>query len=238
MAIACVVWFGGNQVIAQLRDPGRAGGVHAICAALLPPHPGPEREVQHPAGGDGVERARLQAARHASRRSSRPPTPKVPQGAGRIEFDHVWFAYRTLAQAAEEAASKGEKLKVPWLPANAAELRVRLGAARRIVHHRAGCDGRDRRTHRRRQDHDHLAAAALLRCAEGRHPHRRRRHSRHGPERPAAALRRGAAGSVPVLGNGGRQHSAGLALDSGRGGGRGGRAGQRRRLHSLAARRI
>ena len=39
-----------------------------------------------------------------------PATPKVPQGPGRIEFDHVWFAYRTLAQAAEEAASKGEKL--------------------------------------------------------------------------------------------------------------------------------
>ena len=40
-----------------------------------------------------------------------PAKPKAPQGAGRIEFDHVWFAYRTLAQAAAEAASKGEKLK-------------------------------------------------------------------------------------------------------------------------------
>ena len=40
-----------------------------------------------------------------------PATPKVPEGPGRIEFDHVWFAYRTLAQAAEEAAAKGEKLK-------------------------------------------------------------------------------------------------------------------------------
>jgi len=41
-----------------------------------------------------------------------PALPKFPEGRGRIEFDHVWFAYRTLAQAAEEAASKGEKLKL------------------------------------------------------------------------------------------------------------------------------
>jgi ATP-binding cassette subfamily B protein len=47
-----------------------------------------------------------------------PAVPKVPEGPGHIEFDHVWFAYRTLAQAAEEAASKGEKLKVE-LAANA-----------------------------------------------------------------------------------------------------------------------
>jgi len=40
-----------------------------------------------------------------------PKVPRVPEGPGRIEFDHVWFAYRTLAQAAEEAARKGEKLK-------------------------------------------------------------------------------------------------------------------------------
>ena len=39
-----------------------------------------------------------------------PPSPQVPDGPGRIEFNHVWFAYRTLAQAAEEAARKGERL--------------------------------------------------------------------------------------------------------------------------------
>jgi ATP-binding cassette subfamily B protein len=41
-----------------------------------------------------------------------PIHPKSPQDSGRIEFDHVWFAYRTMAQAAEEAAAKGEKPKV------------------------------------------------------------------------------------------------------------------------------
>jgi ATP-binding cassette subfamily B protein len=50
-----------------------------------------------------------------------PAEPKVPQGQGRIEFDHVWFAYRTMAQAAAEAASKGEKLKLD-MPASVAEV--------------------------------------------------------------------------------------------------------------------
>jgi ATP-binding cassette subfamily B protein len=40
-----------------------------------------------------------------------PAKPQQPEGPGRIEFDHVWFAYRTLAQAAEEAARKGEEPK-------------------------------------------------------------------------------------------------------------------------------
>ncbi len=67
VAIACVVWFGGNEVLRNVRDPGRAGRVHAICAALLPADSGPQREVQHPAVGDGVERAHLQAAGHLGR---------------------------------------------------------------------------------------------------------------------------------------------------------------------------
>ena len=39
-----------------------AGGVRAVLAALLPPHQRPVREVQHPAGVDGVVRAHLRAA--------------------------------------------------------------------------------------------------------------------------------------------------------------------------------
>ena len=66
-AIACVVWFGGGYVIQQPGHARRAGGLHAVRAALLPAYPGPEREVQHPAIGHGVERARLQAARHPGR---------------------------------------------------------------------------------------------------------------------------------------------------------------------------
>ena len=40
IAIACVVWFGGNEVVRGLRDARRAGRLHAICAALFPADPG------------------------------------------------------------------------------------------------------------------------------------------------------------------------------------------------------
>ena len=55
-------------------DAGRGGGVPAIRAALLPPHPGPEREVQHPARRHGVGRTHLQAAGHAGRDPAAAPT--------------------------------------------------------------------------------------------------------------------------------------------------------------------
>ncbi len=45
----------------------RAGRLYPVFPALLPPHSGPEREIQHPAGRDGCQRARLQAAGHPGR---------------------------------------------------------------------------------------------------------------------------------------------------------------------------
>ena len=64
IAIASIIWWGGNG-----RDPGRgdarrAGRVHAVRAAVFPSDSGSEREVQHPAVGDGGRRARVQAARY------------------------------------------------------------------------------------------------------------------------------------------------------------------------------
>ena len=48
-----------------------------------------------------------------------PVSPKEREGPGRIEFDHVWFAYRTMAQPAAEAASKGESGGVRQQPTRA-----------------------------------------------------------------------------------------------------------------------
>ena len=60
-----VVW--GQPGHAQPGDAGRSGGVYAIRAALLPAHPGPEREVQHSAIGNGLERKGIQTAGHTGR---------------------------------------------------------------------------------------------------------------------------------------------------------------------------
>ena len=61
----------------------RAGGVPAVLAALLPADQRHVGEVQRPAGGDGVVRADLHAARRAGRRSGSPAAPAAPRRAGR-----------------------------------------------------------------------------------------------------------------------------------------------------------
>jgi ATP-binding cassette, subfamily B, multidrug efflux pump len=117
IAIACVVWFGGNQVLRSFVTLG-------VLVAFMQYAQRFFRPIQDLSEKYNI----LQAAMASSERVFKlldtkpeilsPAVPKVPEGPGHIEFDHVWFAYRTLAQAAEEAASKGEKLMVE-LAANA-----------------------------------------------------------------------------------------------------------------------
>jgi ATP-binding cassette, subfamily B, multidrug efflux pump len=110
IAIACVVWFGGNQVLRNAVSLG-------VLVAFMQYAQRFFRPIQDLSDKYNI----LQSAMASSERVFKlldtqveivsPPTPQLPDGPGRIEFDHVWFAYRTLAQAAEEAARKGEKLK-------------------------------------------------------------------------------------------------------------------------------
>jgi len=115
-AIAGVVWFGGGQVMRNLVTLG-------VLVAFMQYAQRFFRPIQDLSEKYNI----LQSAMASSERIFKlldtspeivtPASPKVPAGPGRIDFDHVWFAYRTLAQAAEEAASKGEKLK-PAVAAN------------------------------------------------------------------------------------------------------------------------
>ena len=115
IAIACVVWFGGNQVIRNAVSLG-------VLVAFMQYAQRFFRPIQDLSEKYNI----LQSAMASSERIFKlldtqaeivsPPTPQLPDGPGRIEFDHVWFAYRTMAQAAEEAARRGEKL----MPAAAA----------------------------------------------------------------------------------------------------------------------
>ena len=109
-AIACVIWFGGNQVIRGFVTLG-------VLVAFMQYAQRFFRPIQDLSEKYNI----LQSAMASSERIFKlldtpaeivsPAKPQQPEGPGRIEFDHVWFAYRTLAQAAEEAARKGEQLK-------------------------------------------------------------------------------------------------------------------------------
>ena len=142
-----------------------------------------------------------------------PAVTKKPEGPGRIEFDHVWFAYRDMPEA--ERCPCGDGRLRPSGRANLGGAFARrrhdprLGPPRRNLHHRTRRNRRRSRPHRRRQDHADLPAAALLRRPERRSPHRRRRRQRNGPRRPAQPLRRRPARSVPVHRHDRRQHPPG-----------------------------
>src|SRR6266481_4929486 len=95
-AIACVIWFGGNDVI-------RGATTIGVLAAFIQYAQRFFRPIQ-----DFSEKYNiLQSAMAASERVFKlldtpveitsPAVPKTPTGPGRIEFDHVWFAYRNPA---------------------------------------------------------------------------------------------------------------------------------------------
>ncbi len=95
IAIACVIWFGGNDVIRNTTTIG-------VLAAFIQYAQRFFRPIQ-----DFSEKYNiLQSAMASSERVFKlldtspeitsPAVTKTPDGAGRIEFDHVWFAYRTM----------------------------------------------------------------------------------------------------------------------------------------------
>jgi len=108
-AIASVIWFGGNQVIRNTVSLG-------VLVAFMQYAQRFFRPIQDLSEKYNI----LQSAMASSERVFRlldtkveinsPVTPQIAAGPGRIDFDHVWFAYRTLSQAAEEAATRGEKV--------------------------------------------------------------------------------------------------------------------------------
>src|SRR5216683_3237470 len=95
VAIACVIWFGGNDVIRNTTTIG-------VLAAFIQYAQRFFRPIQ-----DFSEKYNiLQSAMASSERIFKlldtpveitsPAVTKKPEGPGRIEFDHVWFAYRNI----------------------------------------------------------------------------------------------------------------------------------------------
>jgi ATP-binding cassette, subfamily B, multidrug efflux pump len=95
-AIACVIWFGGNDVIRRTATLG-------VLVAFIQYAQRFFRPIQDLSEKYNI----LQSAMAASERVFKlldtpveitsPAVTKKPQGPGRIEFDHVWFAYRTIS---------------------------------------------------------------------------------------------------------------------------------------------
>ena len=138
IAIACVIWFGGQDVMSGVVGKERIHRVSPPCAAVLSP-----RLVAIPASlgvRDRVHRSMRSGFSGPSWTSARSTTScslrwrpvnefsscwirqstlflrsitKKPEGPGRIEFDHVWFAYRDMPDENDGAQQRWSSFARP-----------------------------------------------------------------------------------------------------------------------------
>ncbi|HZQ93969.1 MAG TPA: ABC transporter ATP-binding protein [Candidatus Sulfotelmatobacter sp.] len=131
IAIACVIWFGGQDIIRRIVsrsvslqfDPRHLISFHLVATAaslgVLIAFTQYAMRFFRPIMDFSEKYNILQSAMAASERIFKlldapvevvsPPVTKTPKGPGRIEFDHVWFAYRNVAP---ESSSEGRNVPV------------------------------------------------------------------------------------------------------------------------------
>jgi ATP-binding cassette subfamily B protein len=105
-AIACVIWFGGNAVL-------RATVTLGVLVAFIQYSQRFFRPIQDLSEKYNI----LQSAMAASERVfklldtpaeiAEPVSPRKSEGPGRIEFDHVWFAYRNVPAGGDGQPTDG-----------------------------------------------------------------------------------------------------------------------------------
>ncbi len=102
IAIACVIWFGGNSIRERCdsdRDADHALAFWLRSSSMRSAFSGPSRISARSTTSCNQPWLRANAFSSCSThqlRSRHPHVTKTPEGPGRIEFDHVWFAYRTM----------------------------------------------------------------------------------------------------------------------------------------------
>ena len=132
-AIACVIWFGGNDIIRKLTVSSVAVDfssqhllsfqvVHTVVSiGILTAFIQYAQRFFRPIQDFSEKYNILQSAMAASERVFKlldtpaeitsPAVTKMPTGPGRIEFDHVWFAYRNVAAGTD--AGEGARATQP-----------------------------------------------------------------------------------------------------------------------------
>jgi len=97
-AIACVIWFGGNQLLGETLVWGKPATL-GILVAFIAYSQRFFRPIQDLSEKYNILQAAMAASERIFKLLDTPPEvvsparPKAPEGEGRIEFDHVWFAY-------------------------------------------------------------------------------------------------------------------------------------------------
>ncbi len=272
-AIACVIWFGGNDIIRQLTVSSVAVDFSSqqllsfhvvrtvVSIGVLTAFIQYAQRFFRPIQDFSEKYNILQSAMAASERVFKlldtpaeitsPAVTRTPTGPGRIEFDHVWFAYRSVdagknageASAATQAGGNGHvgtglrpvqteqgsamvSTEPDWILRDVS-FTIEPGETVAIVGH----TGAGKTT----------IISLLMRfydVQKGRGQDRWRGRKRNGPGRTPPPLRRGAARSVSVHRNGRGQHSPGHEGYYGRGRRKSRRRREPGRLYPRPASRI
>jgi ATP-binding cassette subfamily B multidrug efflux pump len=116
VAIACVIWFGGNGVLSKVTTLG-------VLIAFIQYSQRFFRPIQDLSEKYNILQSAMAAAERVFKlldtpvEITSPVVTKTPNGPGRIEFDHVWFAYRTGSDGANpvSAGSQPSSSELDWI---------------------------------------------------------------------------------------------------------------------------
>ncbi len=213
---AVILLYGGYQAIDGNITIGVLVAFVGYLQSVLRPDPAALAAVHDLPAGNGGDRQDLRPARHRARHGRQARRARPGAIRGEIEFDDVWFSY---ARGGDAEAGELVTGAEGWALED-----VDLHVPRRA-------DAGARRRDRRRQVDAGEAGGALLRPAARQRAGRRARPAR--PARPGAAqpARDRAAGGLPVLGHGARQHRLRPAGRERGGDRRGDERGRRARVH-------
>ncbi len=106
VAIACVIWFGGNGVLRGITTLG-------VLIAFIQYSQRFFRPIQDLSEKYNILQSAMAAAERVFKlldtpvEINSPAVTKSPKGPGRIEFDHVWFAYRDSASSNDHSDTAG-----------------------------------------------------------------------------------------------------------------------------------
>jgi ATP-binding cassette subfamily B protein len=108
IAIACVLWYGGHMVLAEITTLG-------VLVAFIQYAQRFFRPIQDLSEKLNILESAMAAAERVFKlldtkpKIQSPVVEKEPAGAGRIEFDDVWFAYRRVPVERDGTVTPGEE---------------------------------------------------------------------------------------------------------------------------------
>jgi ATP-binding cassette subfamily B multidrug efflux pump len=108
IAIACVLWYGGHSVLSGITTLG-------VLVAFIQYAQRFFRPIQDLSEKFNILQSAMAAGERVFKlldtepKIQSPEVEKEPQGAGRIEFDNVWFAYRHVPVEKDGKAGPGEE---------------------------------------------------------------------------------------------------------------------------------